>query len=814
MKKFIVSIVSFIVAILFFYLFITNKAFDVRGIVYFSIATAFLIVASVFLTSFFYQKTVNKIKWLESRLDVWNNISYHVKQAGDEVFNELPIGIVVYDDKFEIKWANNYSKSVFQSRLVDLSLDVIKNGLIEEIKTKKEKLLLNVSDKYFDCIHNNENNILYFFEETQREETAKRYKDRVTAIGFIVIDNLDESLKRFDVQEKSNIRGQFLGEISDWVREHEAHLQTLSDDRLLMILDRKSLDKMIESKFDLLNNTRDISTRNHLRASISIGLACYDVESDELGSLAQNAIELAEKRGGDQVVVNIQNEKIQYFGGKTNALEKNSLVIARMQTMSLKEAVESSSNVYIMTHNLADCDAFGSMLALYRLATSSHKDVKLVLEKTKCDITVSKLYDRLINEEKEFSNAFITAETAMNEAKASTLLIVCDTQSPRITMFPELLAKIPNLAIIDHHRASDSGFVNPTVSYVETYVSSTVELVSEMFMFYNPNIELTPFEASVMLAGIIVDTNNFTFRTGSRTFEAASTLKTLGADMILVRTLLRDNIEMEQELASAVLDVEILLGRFALVSLPEDKEVVDRTRLAKISERLLTIEGIDTAFTIGKIANEDLVGISARSFEEGINVQVIMEEMGGGGHLNSAACQIKDKTVEEVHDTLVEILKRDFENVGDEKMKIILLEDVKGKGQADQIIEVANGYGNFLLTNNLAIVASEENIKALEAKKAQEKVDAENHKKLMEKLKAEIETKYINIYIKMGADGKAFGHITSKQVCEEFETQTGIHLDKRKVILPSEINSVGIYQASVQLDKDIVANIEINVLEK
>lgn len=812
MRKIIISIISIIASVFGFVFFIRNVEMPKKELTILIVSCAFLFLSAIFFVLFLYRNKNKKIKWLENRLEVWNNISYHVNQAGDEVFNELPVGILIYDENFEIKWANRYAKSAFQSRLIDSSVDTIKENISMSLKAKEKKLTIKVDNRYFDVIHNSENRLLYFFEETKREETVLRYQERITAIGIIMIDNLEESLKKYDMQEKSTIRGQFLGELSDWVREYGAYLQNYSEDRLVMVLDRESLDKMIETKFDILNKVRDISSNNHLKASVSIGIACYDVEHDELGTLAQNAIELAEKRGGDQVVVNIQNEKIQYFGGKTNSTEKNSLVQARVQTMALKEAVESASNVYISTHFLADCDALGSMLGVYRMVEACGKDVKIVFDPQKADFTVKKIYELIKQENEDLIDSFVNINE-VNDIKNNTLLIMCDTQSPKIAMFPELISKIANLAVIDHHRSGDEGYNNPIVSYVETYVSSTVELVSEMFMFLNREISITGLEASIMLAGLVVDTNNFTFRTGSRTFEAASTLRERGADMVLVRTLLRDSIEVEQELASALLNVELFLDRFAIVTIPQNKVVEDRTLLAKISERLLSIEGVDAAFTIGKLDKESSIGISARSYET-VNVQLIMEEMGGGGHFNSAACQIKDKSSIEIRDELCDIIRREYEDLGDVRMKVILLSDIKGKGKKDQIIDVATGYGNYLLTNKLAIVATDENIKALKDAEEKARIDAENHKKLMEKLKSEIEAKSINIYIKVGNDGKTFGHVTTKQICEEFEAQTGIHLDKRKVELPVEINSLGIYQASVTLHRDVVATINVNVIEK
>ncbi len=812
MRKLTVSLVSLAACIVLLYFNAVEYKNNIVQIILLSAGVISLLISAIFFMLFLYRNNKKKIKWLENRLEVWNGISYHVNQAGDEAFNQLPIGIIVYDEDFEIKWANRFAKSIFQSKLVDLSLNTIRDGIIDTIREKTPSFTVKAYDKFFAVTHNADNKLLYFFDDTQREELSKRYYEKITAIGIIMIDNLEESLKKFDVQEKSTIRGQILGEISDWVNSHNAYLQSYSEDRLVMVFDRSSLEKMISTKFDILNKIRDISLRNHLKTSVSIGIACYDVEYDELGTLAQSAMDLAEKRGGDQVVVNIQNEKIQYFGGKSNALEKNSLVQARVYTMALKEAVEKANNIYIMSHNVADCDAVGSMLGILKMIRSTTDNVRIIFDKTKADITVQRIFMLLCEETPELTKYFILPEEA-TDIRNNTLLIIVDTQSPKIVMFPEILAKVSDLIVIDHHRAGEIAFKEPIFSYIEPYASSTIELISEMFMFYNQNIELTQLEATFMLAGIVVDTNNFTFRTGSRTFEAASTLKSLGGNMTLVRTLLRDSIDIQQELAQALLNVEMVLGKFAIVKCPEDKRYFDRTMLARISERMLEIDGVEASFTVAKTQLDDNVSISARSLDK-INVQLIMEIMGGGGHLNSAATQIKDKTINEVHDELIEIIKREYEDTGEENMKVILTSDVKGKGKKDQVIDVAAGYANYLFTNKLAVVASDENLKNLKDAEIKAKEEAENHRKLMEALKKEIESKSINVYIKIGANGKTFGQITSAQVAEDFEAQTGIHIDKRKIELPSDINSVGIYTATVVLHKDVSANIEIKVIEK
>jgi len=813
MKKIIFAVSSFIATVIFSYLtyyFIYEGNY---GVSYLTVALTLssIVLGMIFVFIYFNTNNREKMEALNTRLKLWTNISYHVTQAGDEVFNNLPIGVIIYDDSYEIKWANDYAKKIFDNTLIDESLGTVSKELVNDIIMNKDDIILSFNDYSYDVIHNAQNNILYFFDVTKREETIKKYNSRVAAIGIIGLDNLEESLKRFDMQEKTNFRGQLLGEISDWIETYGCYLQSLSNDRMLVVMDRESLDKMIDDKFSVLSKVREISNKNRLKATISMGIASYDVDADELGSLAQNAIELAEKRGGDQVVVNIQGQKIQYFGGNTNTLEKNTLVEARMQTMALKDAVETSSNVLIMCHNLADCDAFGSMLGVLHLALSSNADVKMVFDPQYADITVKKIFAE-IETIPSMRSLFINLNEALEKIKPTTLLIVTDTQSPKLAMFPELLTKAKKVSVIDHHRAGDEEYKNLLSYYVESSASSTVELVSEMFMFYTDNIELTSLEASIMLAGIIVDTNNFTFRSGTRTFEAASTLKSMGADMVYVRKLLREPMSVEQTIAQALMRAEIVAKRFAVVSLDNKVIVEDRTTLAKISDKLLGIDGVDTSFTIGYVG-EEIVGISARSLDN-INVQIIMEELGGGGHFNSAATQVSSTTIDAMKHKLMDIIKRDYMDDGDEKMKVILLSDVKGKGLKDEIIDVANGYGNYLLTNKLAVVASEENLQVLAAQKEQEKINAQNRRNVLLKLKDEIQGKFISIYIKVGADGKNFGHITTKLICDEFEAQTGIHLDKRKVELPSEINSVGIFTASVKLEKDIIATFEINVIEK
>ena len=802
------------VAAYFTYYYALVKIDQTLAIVFFSVFAVALILTMVFSFLFVTRKKRSEFKKLNIRLKKWRDISYHANKAGDEAFNKLPIGILLYDVEnasYITTWANGFAKEIFQSELNDVLIENLSKPLLDYVVKGTQSFTFEYNQKSYDVNHNIENKILYMHEVTEREAIKKRYNERITAIGIIELDNLEESLKRFDMQEKANFRGEILGKLSDWISEYHCHLQSVAGDRMIIVLDKEALMKMMENKFSILSDVREIAQKNRLKSSISMGIACYDCSYDELGSIAQNAIELAIKRGGDQIVVNLEGEAIQFFGGNTNSLEKNSLVEARMQTIALKEAVEGSSNVLLMCHDLADCDALGSMIGVYHMISTSTEHVKMVFDENRADITVKKIFEGIKKKPSLYEN-FIGIDEAMELMKPTTLLIITDTQSPALVMFKELLEKSERLSIIDHHRAGDKGYSDYLSYYVESSASSSVELVTEMFMFYNSNIQISKHEASIMLAGIIVDTNNFTMRSGTRTFEAAATLKSLGADMIYVRRLLQEPLETEKLLAEALTAAEVYGEKFGIAALDENQTIGDRTTLAKISDKQLTIEGVEASFTIGRIS-EDEVGISARSLGDSINVQVIMEQMGGGGHFNSAASQIKNATIQEVRDQLVEILRLEHIEGGNGVMKVILTQDVKGKGKKDQIIDVANGYANYLINNNLAVAATEENMVLFERQKAEEKKAEENRRALLKKIRDDIQGKIVSLKIKLGAGGKLFGHITTKLVCDEFEAQTGIHLDKRKVELPADINSIGIFTATVKLESDIIAQFEIKVEE-
>ena len=810
MKRWIFYLIAAIFATIGAFLYIPNfvleSSLEIFGLIAFLIAIVFVFIQiSVILN----QKLYQKISTLQNRLSMWSKLSYHISQAGDEIFNELPIGMFAVDEHMEIKWSNPHMQVIFNNKINGRNLKDVHEKMYDFALQNKLDFIIEKDHQFFDVTYRPDYGFFYLFNATHRESVLKQYKDQIPAIGLIFLDNLDEALVVLDVSEQSTIKGDYLAAINDWANQYNCYLKPYGDEKILLVSNRKNLNNMIDNKFDLLDKVRKISSEQKVRVSISMGIASWDVTYEEIAVYAQNAIELAEKRGGDQVVVNIQDQKIAYFGAKNDTLVKNSRVGIRINAQTIKDFIDKSSDVFIMVHQLADMDAFGSMLACYHMTRASNKRAYLVIDFDKLDPTVQKVYKQVKDKLTDVFNHIITSKEALEDIKAQSLLIVIDTQSPKIVMVPQLLDKTENVIVIDHHRAGEERF-NAVFSIIEPSASSSIELMLELLDFYSLSEEnvITSIEASIMYGGLLVDTSNFVHRTTSRTFEVAAKLKDFGADTTLVKTWLRRDMIRIIEINNLIDKVEVVLNRFAFIVTSDIYE--DRVLLAQVSDEALEINGIDAAFTIAR-TNQSTVAVSARSFGE-VNVQLLMEMIGGGGHFGSAAAQIKDTSIKDVYDTLRKYVELEYG--GGEKMKLILTTDVKGKGKKDEVIEVANGYGQFLLTQKKAILANDDNLASL-ALEQQKQIEAEqNHIELMKKLKSEIEGKQVVLEIQIGKDGKQFGSITTKQIAEAFEKAHGILIDKKKLELQSEINSIGIYTAFVTLYKDIKAQFEVKVIEK
>lgn len=751
------------------------------------------------------------IKNLQNRLARWSKLSPRVNQIGDDAFHELPIGILVLDENLkEVKWVNQYAKIIFDNRIVDRPISEISQGLADYLLSdNKQPITISVKDQKYEVLYKETFQVVYLFNVTSRENVKLEFIKNLPAIGILNLDNFEDNITNFDISEQTSIKGEYLSAIADWVEEFNGYLKPYGDNRMVMLIKRKRLEEMMTNKFDILDRIRDISTNYNIRVTLSIGVASWDLEYDELSDYAQNAIELAEKRGGDQAVVNIQNQKIAYFGAKLESIARSSRTNARLAAQLLGETLSKADQIYIMGHEQVDLDSFGAMIAALKMSLTTPDVVAyLILDPEKLDPTTTDVYKYLLSNNHLVTKHVISTQEALTRKTKDTLLLVLDTQNPDIVHSKELLDLKLKTGVIDHHRGNESS-IQGEFSFIDPGASSTVELMMELFSFFPVEIQLDASEASVMYGGIILDTNTFTYRTNARTFDVASKLKEYGADTMMVKTWLRSDLNRIIKQNEMLSKVEIFLDRFAIVQ--SEDVFTDRTFIAQLSESLLEIKDVDAAFSIVNFA-DGTVGISARSYGA-INVQLLMEEMGGGGHLSSAATKIKDVSVQDANLQLRHILELEYG--GDNTpMKVILLEDVKGKGKKDQIIELAGGYANYLISNKLAIFANEENIKKLQDKKESDREEAARYVELMKKVASEIDGKSITLSINVGADGKRFGSITTKQIVEAFYDKHGVTIDKKKLELANDIGSVGIYPVTVSLDKGVKATFEVNIIER
>ncbi|PKK97163.1 MAG: 50S ribosomal protein L9, partial [Tenericutes bacterium HGW-Tenericutes-3] len=601
MKRWLLLIIALIVLGTSVYLYLPYFVFE-SG----SHLTAFILLLSSFVFIFTavyltanYQNR-QKVKTLQNRLSMWTKLSYHVNQVGDEVFNELPIGIIALDEEFEIKWANPHAKTIFDTRIMGKDLKDVHPQLHFAAMNNKIQFIIQVKNESYDVTYRSEYKFFYLFNVTDRELVKQRYDEQIPALGIVYLDNLDEALASMDVSEQSSLKGEYLAAIADWANKYNGFLKPYADERLVVVLFRKQLNMMIQDKFDILDKVRLISTQNQVRVSVSMGVASWDVNYEELGIYAQNAIELAEKRGGDQVVVNIQDQKIAYFGAKNDASAKNSRVGVRINAQTIKDFIEKSSNIIVMGHNQADLDAFGAMIAVYHMAIASKKNAYLVVDEDKLDKTVQKIYDIVKSDLPAFVESCMDSESIIKIMSQDSLLIVVDTQSPKMVMSPEVLEKASKLVVIDHHRVGEESF-NALFSFIEPYASSTIELMMELLNFYNmeEEIKISPLEATIMYGGLVVDTNNFSYRTGARTFEVAAKLKDLGADVTSVKLWLRRDLMRTLEINHLLGNVEIYLEKFAFVVTTDVYE--DRILLAQVADAALQINGVDAAFMIARM---------------------------------------------------------------------------------------------------------------------------------------------------------------------------------------------------------------------
>lgn len=754
------------------------------------------------------RKMHKHINWLEERVKLSNSISYRVKVAGEKSFNEMPLGIIVYSNDYHVEWANSYAKKIFVSSLIDRKFVNISRELDVKIKSMNDFDIV-LYGKEYNVIVLKEDNILFMRDKTEFKKLEKRYNERTTAMGIISIDNFDEAVASVDPQVKALLVSDIVGILSSWAEKYDVYIRGYSEKQYLICMDRKQLERISADEFDVIDKINEYCNKESLKMTASIGVACEDIPITELMDKANEQLELALNRGGNQTVCEVDGV-VKYYGGKVRGVDTRIPVYVRVKAEELCENISKAQQVIVMTHTVTDADALGSSIAAYKIAKAMKKESYIVFDYESSDITVKEVYNDLASEHVGLTNYFISPAEAISKMDENTLLLIVDVQYSKMLIDERIYKKARNIAIIDHHRSNDSAISNYDYLYNKTSSSSSVELLVEMFEYLENDVVVTPMEATLMLLGVITDTSNLMYRTSYQTFSVLSKLQMFGAEMTKVQRYLREDFEMYVKRMNILNNVEMVENKYG-IAMCDEHEVYARQFLAKVSDSLILVDTIKAGFCIGQISN-DQVGISARSLDE-VNVQLLMEALGGGGHFNNAATQITGITIYEAKERLINLLKEQ-ETTGEEIMKVILVKDVKGKGKANDVIEIPSGHANYLIRSKLAILATVDNLNELKRQNELEKKEAQDHLEAMRELKEFIEKNPINVSARVGKEGKLFGTVSTKQVVDEMKNKYNITLDKRKIMYDKDIDSLGTYEIPIQLHKEVIAKITLHVIEK
>lgn len=574
-------------------------------------------------------------------------LSYRVKKAGKMAIQELPVGMILYDGEKRIVWHNPFIARIFKD---DALLGKAVTDCFPALEDwEKEEVEVTLDDRVYTVRLVPDERLLYVTDVTEWRELQIQYEDEQIVFGILHLDNLDEVTQEMDDTTRTLLQTSVTGAITDWAHEHDILLRRYAD-KFFMVFHRKTLERLEKERFDILDVVREMTAENKIPITLSIGVGTFTGSLFERARVAQGSLDIALGRGGDQAAVK-KGERMTFYGGKSNAVEKRTRVRARVISHALRNLIRESERVLIVGHEHPDMDAIGAAIGVWKAANLQKKDAYIVVNEENPSIRhlMEAIYDHDV-----LGDTIISGEEALSLCERQTLVVVVDTHRPSMTIEPKLLARSTRVVVIDHHRRSEEFVEDPVLVYMEPYASSTCELVTELLQYQTDHLTMDTLEATALLAGIVVDTKSFVARTGSRTFEAASFLRRYGADMSLVQSLLKEDLDLFVKRAEIVRHTEVVFDRIA-IAVGEDDQTYDQLLIAQSADTLLNMNGIEASFVIAR-RQDRTVAISARSLGD-INVQVIMEELGGGGHMTTAATQMKEDSLKEAKARLLDVLE-------------------------------------------------------------------------------------------------------------------------------------------------------------
>ncbi|APS41188.1 Phosphoesterase, DHH family protein [Weissella jogaejeotgali] len=590
------------------------------------------------------------------------NLSYRINRGEQESIIQMPLGVILCTDEGEIEWVNPYIQQLLGNEaIVGSDLQQVSEQLAEIVSLwpdeEKRVTELEWLGHVFQLQVQPELNAVYLMDRTTAAQVTADFEDHKLFLGIVSLDNYDEVTEGMSDAEASTLRTYVTKTLSDWMTDHEIYARRLSVDRYLLIGYRSALEKAENDKFNLLKAIRESTSVQNAQITLSIGIAYNEMAIDTLAENAQANLDLALGRGGDQVVVKSSTGSARFYGGNTNPMAKRTRVRARVISQALADLFDQADQVFVMGHKRPDMDSFGGALGVRRLAEMLGKPAWVVYEETGREHSDIGLLLEQMSEDVADENALLTPNEVLTQMTDQSLLVLVDHSKPSLSESQEVYEALKNrVVIIDHHRRGEEFPEEPQLVYVESYASSTSELVTELFEYQPRRAQgLRRLEATAMLAGIQIDTKSFTLRSGTRTFDAASYLRAVGADGNLLQDFMKETVDSYRNRAHLIERAQIH-GSVA-IAVGEDDSQYDSVVAAQAADSLLQMIGVTSSYVITRRDN-DTVAISARSTGI-VSVQLVMEAMGGGGHLSNAATQVKDTSTEEVYELLLAEINKD-----------------------------------------------------------------------------------------------------------------------------------------------------------
>lgn len=586
-----------------------------------------------------------------------SNLSYRIKRGEHEAIIKLPIGIVIYNDDFEIEWLSPYLQAGSKDTepIIGRKIEDVFDGILEAMEEEApENKIIKWRDNYYRIRVEEDIHVIYLENVSYYIHIREELEKNRSVIGWLFLDNYDELIKGLDDRAISNFNSLLTTYLSNWARQHNIYYKRIENDKYLLLLRHDELERLEDENFNIVNNIRDYTSKRNLPLTVSIGVSYGEASFIELAELSQKDLDLALGRGGDQAIVREVGQEPRYYGGNTNPMEKRTRVRSRMISEALQEQIKQAPTTYVMGHMFPDMDAIGSSLGIARIAMMLGKDAKVIIDQEKIGNDISNLLDE-ISKYHETAKNIISPEEAFEEISQEDLVVLVDHHKPSMSIAPYLNEETNKVVIIDHHRRGDEFPDKPILVYIEPYASSASELITELFEYVSSDSNsINRIEATTMLGGIIVDTNNFSLRTGSRTFDAASYLQSVGANTTTIQRMLKESPENYLTRMEIVKNMEFVAKGMA-VAHGEEKDYHRQVIAAQAADTILSMTDVEASFVIIRL-DEETIGVSARSLGK-VNVQRVMEKMGGGGHLTNAATQVKNSTILEVKEQLKQAIE-------------------------------------------------------------------------------------------------------------------------------------------------------------